>query len=279
MSPARITVLIVAIGAAALAVFMSRGLFGKGSDEAAAAPPPPAVVMAEVLVAAANVEPGHVMTPADYRWQKWPESDLAPNLITRAAMPTAAEAMAGRVARAPLIPGEPISPEKVIDANGGSYMSAIIKPGMRAVAVSISAETGAGGFILPNDRVDVIVTFAVRNDRGEQAYAAETVLTNIRVLAIDQAEREEGEENAIVGKTATLELTAQESEVLALASASGTVSLALRSLTPAEVAAADAGAADGGRIADPRFGADGGPKGTITVIRYGLSTTTAAGGR
>ncbi len=278
MSPARITVLIVAIGAAALAVFMSRGLFGSGSSDAVAAPPP-AVHLAEVLVAAINVEPGHVMTPADYRWQKWPEGDVSANLITRAAMPTAAEDMAGRVARAPLVPGEPISPEKVISADNGSYMAAIIKPGMRAIAVSISAETGAGGFILPNDRVDVIVTFAVRNDRGEQAYAAETVLTNIRVLAIDQAEREEGDANAIVGKTATLELTAQESEVLALSAASGTVSLTLRSLTPAEVAAADNGAADGSRIADPRFGMDGAPKGAMTVIRYGLSTTTAAGGR
>lgn len=278
MSPARIIILVVAIGAAGLAAIMARGLFGSRSSEATAAPVP-TVVMAEVLVSAATLEPGHVMIAADFRWQKWPEGDVTSSLITRAGMDNAIEVMTGHVVRAPLVPGEPVSLQKIVAADGGGFMAAAIKPGMRAVAVSISAETGAGGFILPNDRVDVIVTFAIRNDRGEQAYASQTVLTNIRVLAIDQTERGQDDANTIVGKTATLELTAREAEVMALASASGTVSLSLRSLTLTEVAAADAGADNGSRIADMPFGAGRDPKGAITVIRYGMSSTTAAGGR
>ena len=115
-------------------------------------------------------------------------------------------------------------------------MAAILPSGMRAVSTEISPETGAGGFILPNDRVDVILS---RRDQGQRQPRAprpptsETILTNVRVLAIDQTVEEKNGQRVVVGKTATLELAPRQAETLALARQTGTLSLALRSLLDA----------------------------------------------
>ena len=143
---------------------------------------------------------------------------------------------AGAIARAPFVAGEPIREAKLIKANGSGYMAAVLDKGMRAVSTEISPETGAGGFILPNDRVDVILS---RRDReAEKAGAAETqvsetILSNIRVLAIDQTLGEKDGQKVVIGKTATLELTPRQAETLALSRQLGTLSLALRSLADA----------------------------------------------
>ena len=123
--------------------------------------------------------------------------------------PNAIEDLSGSLARAPLVAGEPIREAKLIKANGSGFMAAILPSGMRAVSTEISPETGAGGFILPNDHVDVILS---RRDRegeksaGQETFVSETILTNIRVLAIDQAIEEKNGQKVVVGKTATLEL-------------------------------------------------------------------------
>jgi pilus assembly protein CpaB len=111
-------------------------------------------------------------------------------------------------------------------------MAAILPTGMRAISTEISPETGAGGFILPNDRVDVILSKREKNpDRaGPDVVNSEIILTNIRVLAIDQAPKEKDGQNAVVGKTVTLELRPEQAETLARARQSGTLSLALRSI-------------------------------------------------
>src|SRR5947207_9959827 len=112
-------------------------------------------------------------------------------------------------------------------------MAAILPTGMRAISTEISPETGAGGFILPNDRVDVILSKREKNpDRSSPSdiVNSETILANVRVLAIDQAPKEKDGQNAVVGKTVTLELKPEQAETLARARQSGTLSLALRSI-------------------------------------------------
>jgi pilus assembly protein CpaB len=151
-----------------------------------------------------------------------------------------------------------------VNAKGAGFMAAILPSGMRAVSTQISPETGAGGFILPNDRVDVIVT---RRDPdktgGGNDQTSETVLTNIRVLAIDQNIEEKGGQKVVVGKTATLELTPGQAETLTLAQHLGSLSLALRSITDAQ--------RDTPRSDDKPNG-----RGSVNVVRFGVSTTTTS---
>jgi pilus assembly protein CpaB len=162
-----------------------------------------------------------------------------------------------------MVAGEPIREAKLIKANGSGFMAAILPSGMRAVSTEISPETGAGGFILPNDHVDVILS---RRDReaekssGHDSFVSETILNNIRVLAIDQAVEEKNGQKVVVGKTATLELAPRQAETLALSRQLGTVSLALRSL------------ADGSK---PATEDKSQPRGIgINTVRFGVTTTT-----
>ena len=145
-------------------------------------------------------------------------------------------------------------------------MAAILPSGMRAISTQISPETGAGGFILPNDHVDVILT---RRDKdadkaaGGDTHSSEIILTNIRVLAIDQNAQEKDGQKVVVGKTATLELTPRQTETLALSQQLGTLSLALRSITDAEH--------------EPPQSEDrlGGRRAGVNIVRFGISTMTA----
>ena len=143
-------------------------------------------------------------------------------------------------------------------------MAAILPSGMRAVSTEISAETGAGGFILPNDHVDVILSKrdkSAEKASGVETHGSETVLRNIRVLAIDQQVEEKNGQRVVVGKTATLELTPGQAETLALAKQLGVLSLALRSIVDTKRTAGDKDDGGGGR-------------GTINTVRFGSSSTT-----
>src|SRR6202000_2983311 len=161
-----------------------------------------------------------------------------------------------RTARTLVARGEARGEPKLVKPNGAGYMAAVLPGGMRAISTEISPETGAGGFILPNDRVDVILSRHEKNpDRTNptDVIVSEIVLSNIRVLAIDQAPREKDGQNSVVGKTATLELKPAQAELLARARQSGTISLALRSML-------DAPAPAGPRV-------DGATSSVITVFR------------
>ncbi len=217
----------------------------------------------DVLVARSDIPMGQALSPGDLQWQAWPASASSGNFIRKNNRPQAIEDLAGMVVRVPFIAGEPIREAKLVNAKGSGFMAAILPTGMRAVSTQISPETGAGGFILPNDHVDVILT---RRDKdadktgGGDSKTSETVLSNIRVLAIDQNVEEKGGQKVVVGKTATLELTPAEAETLVLSQQSGTLSLALRSVTDA--AHDDTPAEDSGR------------RNSVNVIRFGVSTTT-----
>ena len=264
MNMTRILILVGALGAAGLAALLARGMMG-GQNSAEAATN---VEMTEILVASKSIEVGTKIMPGDLKWQGWPKDAVDASFVAKHSAPQALEEMSeGSVARQPLASGEPVTGQKVIKADGAGFLAAVLTPGKRAVGVKVSAEKGAGGFILPNDRVDVIVTRKLgNNDAGVPAYIANTVLRDVRVLAVDQTSQEEGDSKAIVAKTATLELSAQQAELLALAEAMGDLSLSLRSLTNSDQAP------DEDEMSNA-FGREN--DGSVAVFRYGMPTEVA----
>ena len=226
MNTARIVVLTIAIGAGGIAAYLA-----SGSDK-----PEPAPVAqletVEILVAKSDLGLGQSVKAEDLQWQNWPAASASSSFITRASKADAVKEITGSIVRAPFIAGEPIREQKLVKADGSGFMAAILPSGFRAISTEISPETGAGGFILPNDRVDVILSKREKNpDRnGPDVSNAEIILTNVRVLAIDQAPKEKEGINAMVGKTVTLELKPEQAETLARARQGGSLTLALRSI-------------------------------------------------
>ena len=220
--PARLLVLALSIVAGGIAAYLAAS--GGKNVVTQVVQQVPTV---DVLVAKSDIGLGQTLGPDNVEWQAWPRSASGANLIRRPDRPEAATKLAGAIARIPFVAGEPIREAKVVMLNGTGFMAAILPSGMRAVSTSISPETGAGGFILPNDRVDVILS---KRDKGTEVVQSKTVLSNLRVLAIDQAPKERDGASALIGRTATLEATTDQAETLARAHLSGTLSLALRSL-------------------------------------------------
>ena len=265
MKVARIAVLGIALAAGGIAAFLA-----SGSGEA---PPPlpvaPVVKLetTEVLVAKTDIGLGsRVLAPA-MEWQSWPAATANPIFIRKSDRPDAIENLAGSIARAPFSAGEPIREAKLIKANGSSgYMAAILPAGMRAISPPVSAAPGAGGFILPNDHVDVILTHrdkAAEKAAGVESLSSNTILSNVRVLAIDQAVEEKNGERVVVGRTATLELSPAQAETLTLSQQLGTLSLALRSIVDFEKSTTEPVPEAANR------------KGGVNMVRFGVSTVTS----
>jgi pilus assembly protein CpaB len=258
MKAARIVVLAVALGAGGLAAMLA----GRSDNSADVKPEPTAQLpTVDVLVAKSDIAMGQSLSAGDVQWQTWPASAASANFIRKTERPNAIESLAGFVVRTPFVAGEPIREVKLVNAKGSGFMAAILPSGMRAVSTQISPETGAGGFILPNDHVDVILTRRDKDaDKGGGGQTSETILTNIRILAIDQTIEEKGGQKVVVGKTATLELTSGQAETLALGQQLGSLALALRSITDA---AGDKGETDNtsGRT-------------TVNIVRFGVTTAT-----
>jgi pilus assembly protein CpaB len=265
MNRARIVVLTAAICAGGVAAYLA-----SGSDNPVPLPQAPVAQLptTDVLVAKNDIGLGQTVKPEDVQWQTWPAATASATFIRRNERPEGATQVTGSIARAPFIQGEPIRDQKLVRAEGSGFMAAILPSGMRAVSTEISPETGAGGFILPNDRVDVLLSRREKNpDRSSSAtdtVQVEVILSNIRVLAIDQAPKEKEGQNAVVGKTVTLELKPEQTETLVRARQSGTLSLALRSI--ADVNAKDTPPEEPWR----RRGE------SISIVRYGIPSQMAA---
>jgi pilus assembly protein CpaB len=259
MYTARIVVLTVALGAGGIAAYLARGLDVKPLPTE----PVAQLQTVDVLVAKSDIGLGQSVSPENLQWQTWPAATASNNFIRRNERPEATKEVSGSIARAPFLAGEPIREPKLVRANGSGFMAAILPTGMRAISTDISPETGAGGFILPNDRVDVILSKREKNpDRsGPETISSEIILTNVRVLAIDQAPKEKDGQNAVVGKTVTLELKPQQAEALARARQSGTLSLALRSI-------ADINMVENGSDEQPAKRGE-----SINVVRYGVQSS------
>ena len=260
MKPARIIILAVAVLAAGMAGVLVMRLTGGQSEGGSVE----AVVEREptinVLVSAANLPVGTRLNDESMRWMPWPEGGIVEGFITEQSRPDALKDLQGAVVRLPIFEGEPLRAEKIADSSS-RILSSLLPSGKRAVSTEITVATGAGGFILPNDRVDVIM---VRKAPEQNNYLTETVLTNVRVLAIDQAPKEKEGQNALVGRTVTLELKPDQAETLARSRQAGTLSLALRSIT--DINMAENNSEDD--AAAPKKGA------SINVVRFGVQSST-----
>ncbi|WP_137134895.1 Flp pilus assembly protein CpaB [Rhizobium sp. FKY42] len=256
MKPARLIILTVAVVAAGLAGMLALRLSG----EKTVVETPLEVIRKEpttnVLVSSANLPVGARLNEKSIHWMAWPEGGVVDGFITESARPKAIEELNGAIVRLPLFAGEPVRAEKVADSSN-RIMSSILPSGKRAVATEISVATGAGGFVLPNDRVDVIMVR--KNEQG--SYSTENVLNNIRVLAIDQRiEQKEDGSQAVIGTTATLELTPDQARVIAVAQQmADRLTLSLRSI--ADVQDSDT------QFADHLLA--GGGKGEVQIIKSG----------
>ena len=257
MKPARIIVLLIALAAGGIAALLA----GR-SDQPIVQAPVAALETIDVLVAGTDIGVGQSITGAELRWQTWPAAAANANFIRRNDKPDAFNQLAGSIARSPFFAGEPIREARLIKGAGSGYMAAILPSGMRAVSTDVTAETGAAGFILPNDRVDVILSRRDREADKATGVEAETILSNVRVLAIDQTVEEKGNQRTVIGKTATLELTQRQTEILIMSRTTGQLSLALRSLADAA-----------GNAVDTSADEPSGRRTGINVVRYGVTTT------
>lgn len=222
-------ILALALLAGGSAAWMSLSLLGSRGQEADSASPE-GVPTREVLVATLPVRRGEAVGPANLDWQSWPETAIADGLILRENAPEAIETYSGWISRAELLTGEPLRLARLAEGNAG-LMALLLTPGMRAVAVRTSAESSAGGFILPNDRVDVLHTIMRDVDGdGKDEPVTLTIISNARTLAVDQLTEQAEGDVAKVGETVTLELAPEQVELLTSARNSGRISLALRAI-------------------------------------------------
>ena len=234
--------------------------------------PPPApkiqevqVNSTEVLVAGADIVVGQLVNDANLRWVAWPKSAVGRGYITKDGGGAAKMRDAyGSSARSGIMAGEPINPQKLIKAGSGGVLAAILPAGMRAVSTKISQASAAGSLILPNDHVDVILIREMRGKNGGQDYVSDTLFRNVRVIAIgQQIETKEGKKSADAdAKTATLELTPRQAEMLALANKMGEITLTLRSVADMQ---ADPSASGGMDFNKQRGNA-------VRVLRYGAKS-------
>lgn len=248
MRAAVIALVAVAVLAAGGAAFFANRMLGapRVTNAAVGEAVPGAGVL--VLVAAADIEPGKAVGPGAMRWQPWPEDMVRPEYVRNDparegddARKAAAGRFEGLLARRLIAAGEPLTDAKVFERQAVGFLAGTLDSGMRAMSVAVTPESGAGGFVLPGDLVDVILSHDITqslprqmqdfgSDAGVVKHAAETVLESVRVLAVDQTVGKNADGEAVVAKTATLEVTPYQAQVLALAANMGDLSLSLRSL-------------------------------------------------
>lgn len=240
MSPGKLIVILIAAAAAFAAIFLIRGVISdnarQAQEQVVVAQAPVEIPTTSVLVALRDMRVGETLSESDLGWVDWPDDLVQLNQITQDNQPDAISDFNGTVVRLPVFEQEALLPQKVVARGETGIMAALLAPGMRAVAIEISEESASGGFILPEDRVDVVLTreIEVQTSIGfEDAIHTVTVLENVRVLAIDQGISVEAESTTAIGATATLELAPDQVELLAFAERSGSLSLSLRSMADA----------------------------------------------
>ena len=229
-----VILLVLALVSAASTAFYARNWLN--SERAAlmalvpaeAAPAAPATF---ILVAAENLSAGNFVKADDLKWQAWPEEGVIDSYSVKGKRDMAD--FVGAVVRSGVSGGEPLTDARVVHPGDRGFLAAVLEPGARAVSVPVNATSGIAGFVFPGDWVDVILTvrFRAENKKGksQERYFSETLLNDIRVLAIDQAvENEEGEVS--VAKTATLEVAPKQAEKIAIALEMGNLSLSLHSI-------------------------------------------------
>ncbi|HEY4890891.1 MAG TPA: Flp pilus assembly protein CpaB, partial [Reyranella sp.] len=232
MNSKRIVFLLLAVIVAGTTAFLARAWLQ--SERAALAaqmggPRPVAKPAVQVLVARTAIHTGQLIKPDDLRWQPWPQGNLPPSYIVEDKRPIGD--FVGAVARSQFHVGEPIVESDIVMPGSRGFLAAVLKPGLRAVSIPATATSTVSGFIYAGDRVDVLLTHVLTGVNGQgQHSATETILRNARVIAMDQKLDFTPGDKPDVAKTATLELTAKQTEIVTLAVKMGDLSLVLRSL-------------------------------------------------
>lgn len=282
MRPLRVAVVVVAVAASGLTALMARSWLA--AQQARVEAPAAAIAMVEVVVAARDVAAGQVLRLDDLRFDRWP-AGAAGKLVVRSGADDPRAALAGQSARRDLAEGEPVTAHALRGTSAG-LLAGLLSPGNRAVSIPISNTSAVAGFVTPGDRVDVVLAADLVRTEGNATaagapmvrYAAETVLAGVKVMAIDQATTRTKDGGAVEGKTATLEVSPKQAEVLAAAAMLGSLSLALRSADdgdaarPATPFTADTEASralDALHRARPRPAAGPGGGAQVTVNRAG----------
>jgi len=279
MSPVRLIILLVAAGAAIAAVFLVRSAQQPAPAAAAIAveaPKAKEVPTKQILVARLPIPVGKFIVADDLKWQDWPEATPTGVFIDKKADAEGLEKMVGAVARDELVEGEPVTATKLIHPGDQSFMAAMLTPGMRAVSIDISPETAAGGFILPSDHIDVILTREIESNASDkQSVRSDMILQNVRVLAIDgiyAPPAKEGQAAVLIGTRATLELSQPDASLLSTAKKSGDLSFSLRSIADIQ---SPSGATGTGRVYRDGMGQGGSAEG-VRVYRYGTESVSKA---
>ncbi len=258
MNRSRVIVLVAAVVAAGLAALLVRSLLGGGTEKSKAAVVPQ-IPMVDVMVASGDITAGSPLQPSSARWQAWPKSNVGDTLITRQMAPDLAAAIRGTVARTQLFAGQPLTTTNIVHSDSAGFMAAQLAAGMRAISIRISAESAAGGFILPNDRVDILQTRKISS--RPPVSVTKAILRNVRVLAIGTHDTQGKDQKTVMGGTATLELTPEQADEVQRAETDGSISLALRPLGEGmDAQGRMASAHPRGRVYD----------GSVSIIRYGV---------
>ncbi|MGJ0509615.1 MAG: Flp pilus assembly protein CpaB [Methylocystis sp.] len=234
MNRAQLIVLGIAVAAGGGAFMMMNGDEGQKAGVQVSATP---VNLDQVLIATHDLSYGASLSGEDVKWQDWPKEAAPAGAILKSAEAKAPEELKGSYVRIPIAAGEPVRKERLVKGVSAGLMSTMLPSGKRAVAIDVSTNNTAGGFILPNDRVDVIRTFrdpAATQMTGGEMLSSEVVLTNVRVLAMGQTIEKKGTEPVVTGSTATLELTPRQAERIVLAQKTGQLTLMLRAITDAQ---------------------------------------------
>jgi len=261
MDAKKLLLLLLALIMAGVSAFMARGLFGGESSAQAAAVTSAAQAEPsgpEILVAVHPMPVGTIVGPESFRFQRWPAE-----LVTNSYFPKDGSDLAtlnGTVVRVALTAGAPLTQGALVKPGDRGFLAAALGPGMRAVTVAVSAQSGVAGFVFPGDRVDLVLTQEVAGGGdGPALKAAETFIRNVRVLATDQRTDKHVDDD---GKTivtqfsnVTLEATPRIAEKIAVAQAIGQLSLSLRSIADNKAEFEDAIASGEVKLpadADPR---------------------------
>jgi pilus assembly protein CpaB len=230
----------------------------------------PRIQTEKVLVAAQDIPMGSVLSEPMVIWQEWPKNSVSEQMIAQSLTPNLSTELKDTMTRESFLRGEPMRRDKLVKAGQGGYMAAILPSGMRAVAIKIdnSGDSSAGGFILPNDRVDVVRVYhdeEATRAKGSEVLAHQTVLSNVRVLAIGQNVQEQNGKKVVIGGNATLELDPKQAEIVLYAenTPGAHLSLVLRSLVDSS--------GNTETINDPSSDQSN----ALTIVRYGTAQQAA----
>jgi pilus assembly protein CpaB len=288
MSIRRMLFLLIALIASGSTIVVGRMWLQSQKPAPVVAEAQPEVTVPLVLVAKGNIPAGTFLRPENLRWEHWPENGIAPSYVL--STKRTFEDYAGAVVRVGLNDGEPITDARVLKPGDKGFLAAVLSPGSRAITVNLTPSSGLAGLVFPGDRVDLVASFKIEFENKQNGnthlprYASETVESNLRVLAVDQRVDDQNKE-IVVAKTATLEVTPKQAEVIAIVSEIGKFSLSLRSLpTEGEQGPSDQEAAtsytwdnEAARMLAP-VGASGTGK-TVTIVRGGDAKEVEMPGR